>query len=349
MVWRWDNISFIKYRGNPLNIPTYEGKGVVHPSVVYFPEGFNGYKFWLYYTPFPPESAENPCLVRSNDGINFTDKDVSNPLITPSVSGFDENYLADPDVIYVNGRFYMLYVGVDRNGIGKIGLAESCDGVNFIKYKGNPILTPIQKWKSNTSLLTPTACYSEGKFHVLYEALKKDRFYGHRRVCYAFGNSLHHLERCKGNLVLKQNSLGFSRRAMRIFSANRLFQYFYSSSSFFRSIYSAIHNSVPWDAEVINHFKIIGNGEEYYLFYIGRSNSYWQRSACQLGLAKSKDLMTWKKYEGNPILSPSTGWESKHIYRASPVIVGNKMYLYYSAFSSSEVPRIGLAFSDVVI
>ena len=66
-----------------------------------------------------------------------------------------------------------------------------------------------------------------------------------------------------------------------------------------------------------------------------------------LGLAKTEDLTAWKKYDGNPILSPSSGWESMHIYRASPVKVGDQIYIFYSAFSKMNVPHIGLAFLNL--
>lgn len=46
-----------------------------HPSVCFFKEGWNGYKYWMAFTPMPkealpyPDRWENPCLVASMDGI----------------------------------------------------------------------------------------------------------------------------------------------------------------------------------------------------------------------------------------------------------------------------------------
>lgn len=50
--------------------PTYDGSGqATHPKLLYFPSGWNGYKYWLSYTPYPAMNAadENPCIVTSND------------------------------------------------------------------------------------------------------------------------------------------------------------------------------------------------------------------------------------------------------------------------------------------
>ena len=321
------NLPFIKkYKKNPLDIPIYEGLGVVHPSVLYFPEGFNGYKFWLYYTPFPPESAENPCLVRSNDGINFTDKGVSNPLITPSTSGFDSLYLADPDVVFVNGKFFILYCGHESGGVGKIGLAESKDGKNFLKYENNPILKPTQVCELGDSLECPT-CYFDGKiFHVLYEAR------GLRKVCIAFGESLYNLQKYEGNPLFEGGPKTLVQRLGHIFPFSLLFR----ASAPFKG---------TWDAEAVNHLKLYRFDEHHYLFYVGRDKLWSHNPTMSLGLARSRDLKSWRKYDRNPIMSPSRGWESQHIYRASPVKVGNQIYLYYSAFSRN-ISHIGLAFID---
>ena len=338
-----DGKSFIKYVNNPLTIPTYEGLGVVHPSVIYFPDGFDGYKFWLYYTPFPPKSAENPCLVRSNDGINFTDKGIVNPLINPSASGFDDNYLADPDVIYIKEKFYMLYVGVKTNGMGTIGLAVSDDGKKFVKYKGNPILEPTQKWEKGRSLLTPTVYYDEKIFHILYEAV------GPRKVGYAWGSSLYSLKKYEKNPVLETGPRSLGQRVLCKSPFSRLFQFIASlesKPSILTTVLTYNLKKGAWDTDAVNHLKLVSINEECYLYYVGRKNPWWLNPVCQLGLATSRNFKNWKKYEKNPIMSPSIGWESQHIYRASPVIVNNKIYLYYSAFSMN-IPNIGLAYSNI--
>ncbi len=87
--------SFEKYAGNPLaTIPLYNGTGVVHPDVLYFSGGMDGYEYWMVYTPFEPERA--PCIVRSNDGISWTDTGITNPVASEGVLD------SDPDMIFVS-------------------------------------------------------------------------------------------------------------------------------------------------------------------------------------------------------------------------------------------------------
>lgn len=49
----------------PLEIPTYDGsKQLTHPSVLYFPESWNGHKYWAVATPYPNsnDEYENPSI-----------------------------------------------------------------------------------------------------------------------------------------------------------------------------------------------------------------------------------------------------------------------------------------------
>lgn len=67
-----------------LTTPTYDGSGqAVHPSTIYIPGGFGGYKYWMGMTPYPSgnDDYENPSLLASNDGITWVVPDgITNPL-----------------------------------------------------------------------------------------------------------------------------------------------------------------------------------------------------------------------------------------------------------------------------
>ncbi|OPC32257.1 hypothetical protein BAX97_13370 [Elizabethkingia meningoseptica] len=100
-----------------------------HPDVLYFPQGFNGYKYWMVFTPYfgavgmTHESIrfENPTVVVSNDGINWTaPMGIKNPLqCTPSPQESiiekkgqtKQGYWSDVDWVYVNNKFYLYYRG----------------------------------------------------------------------------------------------------------------------------------------------------------------------------------------------------------------------------------------------
>lgn len=69
-------------RKSPLYIETPCGTNEpYHPSVLYFKDGWNGYKYWMAFTPMPDGTQpkpyvdrwERPCVYASNDGKTFTD------------------------------------------------------------------------------------------------------------------------------------------------------------------------------------------------------------------------------------------------------------------------------------
>ena len=108
--------QFQKYNQAPLIIKTPEGSNQpYHPSVIYIPEGWNGYKYWMAETPYPlgedgdwkglppyRERWENPCVHVSKDGIHWNDfEDSQNPI-----DDLDENniinkdYFSDPHLVF---------------------------------------------------------------------------------------------------------------------------------------------------------------------------------------------------------------------------------------------------------
>lgn len=54
-----------------------------HPSVLHFPGGWNGYRYWMGFTPYVggSDATEDPCVAVSNDRVNWsTPQGAANPL-----------------------------------------------------------------------------------------------------------------------------------------------------------------------------------------------------------------------------------------------------------------------------
>jgi hypothetical protein len=152
---------FTQYSGNPLlklesvnpwGLPKPEEPdtaipGTIHPDVLYFPEGKDGYKFWMVFTPYegwepcpPPPAQCPPCggflecppwpwtsvlqyweritLLRSNDGIDWKKDGINNPVVSPEpfATGCNDKgeFHADPDLVFAenqgpNGADWFLY------------------------------------------------------------------------------------------------------------------------------------------------------------------------------------------------------------------------------------------------
>ena len=86
----------------PLDIVGLRGSWEnVHPDVVYIPNGFGGYPFWMVFTPYPlmDDRFENPTIRASHDGLSWHQiAGVADPIVPGPTSSKMHN--ADPELVY---------------------------------------------------------------------------------------------------------------------------------------------------------------------------------------------------------------------------------------------------------
>ncbi len=117
-----------------LSIPSFEATGKVdgmtHPDVIKFEEAWNGYLYWMAATPNQANNSqfENPCLVASNDGLNWVvPSGITNPL-TGVAEEPTPYHNCDTDLVYVpeEDALYVYYVwSKDEPAYGTNGFAPS--------------------------------------------------------------------------------------------------------------------------------------------------------------------------------------------------------------------------------
>jgi hypothetical protein len=87
----------------------------VHPDVLYVPQRFAGYPYWMVFTPYPHanDRLENPRLRVSYDGIHWQRvAGTPDPLVPPPAS--TELHHADPELVYNSGRLHVVYLTIHR-------------------------------------------------------------------------------------------------------------------------------------------------------------------------------------------------------------------------------------------
>jgi predicted GH43/DUF377 family glycosyl hydrolase len=355
--------TFSRHAGNPLlsikDCDPWNGNGdplrtvpsAVHPSVVYFPKGLDGYRFWMVFTPLSTEAKdvvptglsapapipsmvadwwwERSTLVRSNDGIHWEKtEDYTNPLISPGASGsWDEGWHCDPDVVYTQdrgpdggARWFLYYCGCGKRPSygSSIGLAVSDDGLHYTKVgedgprKGH-VFTG-DHWNSRC----PAVVYDDqcGKFHMWHN-------WGLYEIGYATSDDGVNWQPYNpdtpgewGHVVLRPTPGTF-------------------------------------DGYGITHQDVIRFDGQYWMYYQALPTPEY--AGLLLGLATSPDGVEWTKHE-EPVLVPGDDlWESGSLYHASPVIVEDSMYFYYGGIDVYKLwpfagghCEIGLAFSTVL-
>ena len=144
-----------------LTTPTYDGSGqAIHPSVLYFASGWNGYKYWMANTPFPGGNVayENPCMLVSNDGNTWiAPPGLTNP-ITPTPGGGHYN---DTEIVMsVDGLTMFLYYGFAGGG-GVIYVKSSTNGTTW--SAASAVLSG-----GSTDFLSPAVLYDGTQFVMYY-------------------------------------------------------------------------------------------------------------------------------------------------------------------------------------
>jgi hypothetical protein len=151
-----------------LSIPTPDSlPNVAHPSMVYVPGGWNGYQYWMAFTPYPADPRENPCILASNDLIDWViPTGLTNPVVPISEATADGyQYNSDPELILLSNNQLCLTwrMSNDTTGAEGIYIKTSSDGVTWsatqqvISSSGsglntdNLILSPARVIESNGS------------------------------------------------------------------------------------------------------------------------------------------------------------------------------------------------------
>ena len=168
------NINEDEIYSENMNISTFDGSNeFTHPSVLYFEKGFNGYKFWMAYTPYSNcnVSLENPCIAVSNDGINYKKPDkLINPLL-PIIKNNNQGYIEyynDPSLVFVNNKlelwYRLTYESDDKKTYKqKIFRITSTDGINWKK----PELI-INDIKNSKNLISISLLYENNEYFLYY-------------------------------------------------------------------------------------------------------------------------------------------------------------------------------------
>lgn len=163
-IWDWQtpygpigNVEARLQIPSPYIDETLESYSVVHPSVVYVNKAWNGYKYWMAYTPYPGSDAqkEEPCICASNDFVNWVTTSQNHPLVSdPSGAA----YLSDCHLYMLPDKSKLMLMYRDSGvvaGKDQLLLMESTDGVvwtdpvviwSFSNSAGNPRLLSPSFW-----------------------------------------------------------------------------------------------------------------------------------------------------------------------------------------------------------
>lgn len=148
----------------PLFIPTYDGSNqITHPSLIYFPDKFGGFHYWLAATPYPNmnDFYENPCVFASNDLLNWTSK-----IVLSSVTSGSNTHYSDTCIFHRAdlNRLEVWYRWRDKiSGNEQLYRNYSTDGTSW----GSRELVYNFSF-GDTTTLSPAVLFEDGKYKMWY-------------------------------------------------------------------------------------------------------------------------------------------------------------------------------------
>jgi hypothetical protein len=127
----------------------------------------------MYYHTLSAAEGFMACGAVSPDGLQW---DKIGPVLKKGPEGnFDQAGVASRQVFKHAGRYVMVYEGNNGKRFGAIGMAESADGVNFVRVKGPDTdgsmlaLAPIDSGRFDThGIGTPWIVPNGEGFHLYY-------------------------------------------------------------------------------------------------------------------------------------------------------------------------------------
>ena len=175
-----DGVNWTRYPGNPVfekaDSVEWDGKWVESPALYYNPAD-SSYMMW--YTGMTWFWLAGNGLATSENGFDWTRYPV-NPVTFPGDSGsFDDMWVAVPAIIRTGRIFEMWYCGFPSDGgfdSVQTGYAVSQDGVNWLKYTGNPVFSkyypPYDSAQDHGSPWAPDVVYNKasGEYMMWYES-----------------------------------------------------------------------------------------------------------------------------------------------------------------------------------
>ena len=254
-------------------------------------------------------------------------KSKENPIFsaqTDDKSWDNNNHVAGNCIIKGenNETFLFYYANSKKLGGNAIGLARSMDGIHFDRLD-EPVLLPGDgdSWDNGGVDVFPNCIVkrNNGDYYMYFGGSKKDGTdaYHSGRIGIATSKDLIHWEKYEKNPILSTG------------------------------------NNEAWDSFGVFEPSVIFSGNEFgdphsFKMWYGGSD---KNMRFQIGYAESFDGFTWKKYDGNPVLSYSNKeneFDKQSIEVHSVTRFNNQYILFYEAQEEVFPTRfsIGVAFSQ---
>lgn len=212
-----DGVKWTKYKQNPVmdvGKTSWDSLGVETVTVIIDSAAANPerYKMWYAGQTFNDHRYEFGYAY-SPDGISWK-KHLGQVLSVGNNKSWDNCFIEGPSVLKEGHTYKMWYAGYDcevngqeTDGKVNIGYATSTDGINWTKYKGNPVLKTSKGEWDEVYVQDPHVVKYRGYYHMWFGGVNKGDNYG-QETGYAYSTDGINWTKSPHNPVLRRGKKG---------------------------------------------------------------------------------------------------------------------------------------------
>lgn len=283
-------------------LSSYGDNQAYHPKVISFDKKWNGYKYWITYSPYPYAKSkyENPHIRVSNDLINWEEIGNINPLDEVKNTDNGIRYNSDPHLVYNNNtnelECWWRYVDSKENII-KIYRRKTKNGTKWTKKE--EIYTSK---RDKNDWISPAIIYEDNLYKIWYvyknkvhyiESSNLKDFTDDRIINIDYEDSVKswHLDVIhtdKGYEMILVAFSDWNHRALM----NLYYTYSIDNTNYdiAKVILKPTTGTNYWDNSGLYRSSFIYENNKYYVFYSGQGTN----NAKGIGLMSGKDIFNLK-------------------------------------------------------
>lgn len=291
-------------------ISSYGDNEAYHPKVITFDKKWNGYKYWMSYTPYPGGNSgyENPHIAVSNDLINWYAPNGENKSLDEVKNKYKKKrYNSDAHIVYNKDKdiiiCYWRYVD-DTNESVTIFKRETSDGVTWTDKE--KVLYSKNRHKKD--YVSPAIIYDDGVYKMWYVNVRNTITYAEStdgmkwtdktKISFKYPRKLDtwHLDVIKTDKGYEMITVAYDKWH----NHNRMDLYYTYSTDEVNfgdaiKIFEPERGTLNWDNSGIYRSSIIYLNGMYYLYY-GAVGVTAERG---IGFAYGKDITELKRDKTN--------------------------------------------------
>ena len=279
---------------------------------------------------------------------------LGNPVFPATAGTWREAQTANPDLL-LNGDTYFMYFRGQRERHDRIGVATipktTFNGVTWNIYP-KPVIDVggPGSWDERHAL-DPAAVLFHGNVFLYYTGSSSR---SDRAICLAVSKNGIDFEKYQENpvaigggpeVVLREDTLYLyfwrevpGKKGFQIHYAVSIDGYHFTEPN--PSLALPVGSEGTWDGFTVETPRIFFENSLYYMIYCGSDvNKDYPFNA---GLATSKDLIRWTKYDANPIFSRGEEgqWDEGAIWFTTVEKIGGRYYMWYEGYGGGTARTV---------